>query len=116
MLGFKQPTQSHIHISEQVRQTTISPPECVGQDCGEPCGQGICNGEGICVSPEENPCVVHGCKGKNCGDSCIQGDIAGVCDSNENCEFDVNSVICGTSIFISQNFMKFYILKNLFFI
>ena len=63
--------------------------------CGAPCnaefegmGPKICDGKGSCVSPEMNPCAVHGCEGKVCGDSCLMGDILGWCEATGECSFD----------------------------
>ena len=75
--------------------------ECENKPCGDPCSEGVCDGDGFCVSPEFNPCSVHGCDGKNCGDPCLSGDIQGVCNKDLECDFDVDSVIssgqCGIS-------------------
>ena len=68
--------------------------ECKGKECGESCGTyGICNGDGFCTSAEFNPCSVHGCGGKNCGDNCLSGDLAGICNKDGECIFDIDSVI-----------------------
>jgi len=67
--------------------------ECENKPCGDPCSEGVCDGDGFCVSPEFNPCSVHGCDGKNCGDPCLSGDIQGVCNKDLECDFDVDSVI-----------------------
>ena len=71
--------------------------------CGAPCtaefdgmGPKICDGKGRCVSPEMNPCAVHGCKGKDCGDSCLMGDIMGWCDATGDCSF-AQETRCGKS-------------------
>ena len=61
---------------------------CNGRFCGEECETGICDGNGNCVSPEENPCEQKGCEGKFCGDQCLLGDILGACDVHGNCEFN----------------------------
>merc|ERR1712080_467491 len=63
--------------------------DCAGAPCGKLCGfSGVCDDGGNCVSPEENPCVQHGCAGKSCGDECLMGDIAGYCDAHGACDFD----------------------------
>ena len=59
--------------------------ECRDKTCGQPCSEGICDGNGRCASPEENPCTVHGCEGKKCGESCLNGDIMGACDASGKC-------------------------------
>ena len=68
-----------------------------------PFSQGVCDGDGFCVSQEMNPCAVHGCNGKKCGDDCLSGDIRGVCNADGECDFNVGSVIqsgqCGISYF-----------------
>ena len=68
--------------------------------CNIDIGTGVCDGDRSCVSIEFNPCSVHGCGGKKCGDECLQGDIQGVCDAEEICQFggDVN---CGKLNFLS---------------
>ena len=67
--------------------------ECKGKECGELCSEGICDGDGFCTSPEFNPCSVHGCSGKHCGDNCLSGDLAGICNKDGECIFDIDSVI-----------------------
>ena len=69
--------------------------ECTGKECGSPCSEGVCDGNGFCTSPEYNLCVVHGCSEKKCGDACLSGDISGVCDAEGECNFDVDSVTLG---------------------
>ena len=71
--------------------------------CGTPCnaefegmGPKICDGKGNCVSPEMNPCAVHGCEGKDCGDSCLMGDIMGWCNASGECSF-TQEPRCGKS-------------------
>ena len=94
-----------VHIFEIQHIYTILEPEppalyltsCAGQKCGLECVedtpegvggfQGICDGEGYCVSPIENPCTVQGCGGKECGEMCLEGDIAGLCDSKGVCQY-----------------------------
>ena len=66
----------------------------------------ICNGKGLCVSEELNPCVVHGCEGKECGEECLMGDIMGWCDAEENCGFSPD-VEC-SNILIISDFHIFY--------
>jgi len=64
--------------------------DCTGQPCGAECGvsrPGVCDGQGVCVSPEENPCLEQGCGAKECGEECLQGDIIGTCDSEGECVF-----------------------------
>ena len=74
--------------------------ECTGKECGSPCFEGVCDGNGVCTSQEYNPCVVQGCSEKKCGEACLSGDISGVCDAEGECNFDVDSVSldgqCGT--------------------
>ena len=60
-------------------------------------GFSVCNGEGLCVSAELNPCAVHGCEGKGCGEECLMGDIMGWCDAAGNCEYSPD-VECGNII------------------
>ena len=64
----------------------------IDTDFGE--SLGVCDGEGSCLSIEFNPCSIHGCGGKKCGDECLQGDIVGVCDAKQICQFG-GDVICG---------------------
>ena len=66
--------------------------ECRDKTCGLPCSEGICDGNGRCASPEENPCMVHGCEGKECGESCLSGDTMGACDASGKCS--LNGVLC----------------------
>merc|ERR1719245_1061761 len=47
----------------------------------------MCNGSGMCVNAEMNPCSKHGCDGLGCGDSCLMGDIMGWCDRSGECLF-----------------------------
>ena len=61
--------------------------ECAGKQCGDVCSGGICDGNGGCVSPDYNPCAVHGCDGKKCGDECLSGDIMGWCDKDLYCDY-----------------------------
>ena len=74
------------------------------------CSEGVCDGDGYCVSPEFNPCSVHGCGGKECGDECLLGDILGVCNADGECDFDVGSVLdsgqCGI-LFLTTNSIVF---------
>ena len=56
------------------------------------CSLGICDGVGICVSPIESPCAVHGCDGLKCGDDCLSADVVGVCNIAGECISDVHSV------------------------
>jgi len=75
------------------------PDECkignVPKKCGEPCkDDGICDGEGWCVSVLENPCEVHGCEGKRCGEECLMGDIMGNCNKEGQCDFNLNPTAC----------------------
>ena len=58
-----------------------------------PFSQGVCDGDGFCVSQEMNPCAVYGCNGKKCGDDCLSGDNRGVCNADGECDFNVGSVI-----------------------
>ena len=70
----------------------------------------MCDGDGYCVNPEENPCTRQGCGGKECGDECLLGDILGVCNANGECDSDVNSVIrsgqCGMFNKIMMNLIR----------
>ena len=74
--------------------------ECAGKQCGDACSEGICDGNGGCVSPDYNPCAVHGCDGKKCGESCLAGDIIGICTKEGKCNivtqsiYNINPVIC----------------------
>ena len=58
--------------------------------------QGVCDGKGFCVDVITNPCLDHGCDKKRCGQQCVLGDIAGICDSNGKCEFNINTVVIAT--------------------
>ena len=85
---------------------TIYRTNCIGARCGDECVddsrggfKGICDGQGACVSPIENPCSVHGCGGKQCGERCLEGDIAGFCDSQGTCNFDMRADLCIDSAF-----------------
>ena len=76
---------------------------CKGIECGLACkspnfGEGVCDGEGFCVSAEENPCSEQGCDGKACGERCLSGDIVGACSAQGDCEFNPDNVKCGKSI------------------
>ena len=57
----------------------------------------MCNKQERCVSVEENPCLVHGCKGKECGDNCLMGDIMGYCNASGHCR-SVKSDDCGRNL------------------
>ena len=84
--------------------------ECAEKECGSPCSEGLCDGNGFCVSAEENPCAVHGCEEKKCGDSCLSGDIVGVCDADGECNFDIGSVLggqCGTFFILNLNWSSY---------
>ena len=75
--------------------------ECSGKPCGESCESvtlcdgcgGVCDGYGLCVNAEENPCEQHGCEGKSCGEECLQGDVVGVCDIYGECNFIIGEAI-----------------------
>ena len=87
---------------------------CEEKTCGQPCSmgrfKGVCNENGNCVDPIENPCVLHGCEGKKCGDSCLLGDIMGVCDAFGDCNFNIraDAIIshCGMIIGLSKTFSE----------
>jgi len=84
-----------IGLPQDAPNVPIPLDECVGKSCGEECGGadiGVCNGDGICVSPLENPCAIHGCQGLECGESCLSGDIVGVCNVAGECVEDIRSV------------------------
>ena len=73
---------------------------CKEVECGLACkdpnfGEGVCDGEGFCVSAEENPCSEQGCSGKACGERCLAGDIVGTCSAQGSCEFIPENVKCG---------------------
>ena len=86
--------------------------DCFGQSCGAPCTtknrdrgiysprieNGVCNRNGSCVSPETNPCEIHGCDKKRCGETCLMGDIMGWCNSKGDCEFTRDNIKCGKLI------------------
>ena len=83
--------------------------------CGAPCtaeldgmGPKICDGKGHCVSPEMNPCAVHGCEGKVCGDSCLMGDILGWCEATGECSFD-QEPRCGKSEPKGREYFKIFL-------
>jgi len=68
--------------------------ECENKQCGDLCSEGVCDGDGFCVSPEFNPCSVYACDGKKCGETCLfNATRQGVCNKDLECDFDVNSVI-----------------------
>ena len=69
--------------------------ECEGKSCGEGCSEGVCDRDGYCVSPEMNPCAVHGCDGKECGETCLMGDMLGACNADGDCDFDLSAINCG---------------------
>ena len=84
--------------------------ECQDKTCGQSCSKGICDGDGRCVSGEENPCAFHGCDGKSCGESCLSGDIMGTCDASGECNFNPKAIHCtGNAAVIDVNlFTLFY--------
>ena len=89
-----------------IEPITIYRTNCAGASCGDECVddsrggfKGICDGQGACVSPIENPCSVHGCGAKQCGERCLEGDIAGFCDSQGACNFDMRADLCIDSAF-----------------
>merc|ERR1719510_19650 len=63
---------------------------CKGKECGVMCGDAhMCDGNGMCVFAEMNPCSKHGCDDTMmCGDSCLMGDIMGWCDAKGECVYD----------------------------
>ena len=68
--------------------------ECENKQCGDLCSEGVCDGDGFCVSPEFNPCSVYACDGKKCGETCLfNATRQGVCNKDLECDFDVNSVL-----------------------
>ena len=71
-------------------------------------GPKICDGKGNCVSPEMNPCAVHGCEGKDCGDSCLMGDIMGWCDATGECSF-AQEPQCGKSKPKGSEYFKIFL-------
>ena len=77
--------------------------ECAGKQCGDACSEGICDGHGGCVSPDYNPCTVHGCDGKRCGERCSAGDIMGICNKDGDCKIDTDFEFCD-GIFYSYQF------------
>ena len=83
--------------------------DCYNKPCGEECAPyGICDGNGRCADPIENPCIVPGCEGKKCGEFCLEdGDIAGVCNKDGECDIFGNDVNCSGELGI----INFYLFR-----
>lgn len=89
--------------------------ECQDKTCGHSCSKGICDGDGRCVSGEENPCAFHGCDGKSCGESCLSGDIMGTCDASGECNFNPEAIHCtGNAAVIDFNLFTLFIYDETF--
>ena len=108
-LGIKFPYWKNLYWIDVVFLSILVPTlyvlTCKGIECGLACkspnfGEGVCDGEGFCVSAEENPCSEQGCDGKACGEQCLSGDIVGACSAQGDCEFNPDNVKCGKLIWL----------------